>query len=171
MKKLLLTISLISCFSLFSDSFNLDFGLSLGNISFIAKEDYGIVAVDLFSLRVLETESGFGVTTYIWPNINLDIDAPEFEQIGNDLFALEFNYEPLFRYSSWYGLGYFFRIDNFFPGGNEFYWRTGLRFDVRTRILDCIYPLGALEGGYVDGTGFYASLSLDPVLFLMIVLD
>ncbi|QEN04721.1 hypothetical protein EW093_08375 [Thiospirochaeta perfilievii] len=146
------------CFS--QDFHTFKNGLSMGNVSFSYSQNGGISSLDLFSFRIIESNTGLGLTTYIYPVfMNENVNS-------TDLFSMELNWEPLFDHSSFWGTGLFLRLDNYLPYGREIDYRTGVRFELRQPFGDFIYPLLGVEAGYWMDRGFYFGAKIDPVVLI-----
>lgn len=171
MKSLLPLVFLFTCFTGFSQDFpDLYHGFSLGNVSLYTDSKGEEIQLELFSYRILDGVTGLGMTTYIWPVFtDTDIEDDDVELGVNDLFALEFNWEPFITSGSFWGTGLYFRIDNYLPGGNEYTWRTGARIDIRLEFEKIIYPLVTLETGYWSDRGLYLGVKLDPVVIIAMI--
>jgi hypothetical protein len=165
MKKIFSIMFLLLSISLFSQ--NIQYGFSLGDFSVYTDMSDGEIQLELFSFRVLESNTGLGLTTYVWPVFSNNISENSDIIFGNnDLLSVEFNWEPFYKEELFWGAGLYFRVDNYLPSGNEFSWSTGARFDFRYNFNEFIYPLVSLETGYGLDRGFYWGVKIDPVILL-----
>lgn len=162
----LLFVISVTCYSQ-----NFDLGISSGYFSF--DHYFGgktVGSLNICSFRAIDTNTGLGISTYILPaftDIDFD-DNNDSDYIMNDFFALEFNWEPLYKPGSFWGAGLFFQLNNYFPTENQFFWKSGLRFDFRAPLWDLIYPLVTIEAGYQWEKGFYCGIKIDPIVILII---
>ncbi len=171
MKYLLTLMFLLISINLFSQEFpEIHHGFSLGNLSGYIDMNNNEAQLELFSYRVFESNTGLGLTTYIWPVFSGEsLNDDDISFGSNDLFGPEFNWEPFYSPGAFWGSGLFFRVDNYLPGGNDFVWKTGVRLDVRVDFYDFIYPILTVETGYWADEGFYFGIKLDPVVLVAII--
>lgn len=90
-------------------------GLSIMKGCYEFNTSNNIGKMEILSYRVIETNTGLGLTTN-FINLGLSTDEDLIFNGENSFFDLELNWEPFYMNNPEFGVGIFYKIDNYYSG-------------------------------------------------------